>query len=61
MRENLDYAHHFEFKFMLDYLMFILIIIFLSVVFFVFQFQKSHKVNIVSHGNKLSPDTLIVP
>jgi len=45
--------------------MFILIVVFFSIVvclfyFFVFLFQKEHKLNVVSRGKKLSLDTLIV-
>jgi len=46
--------------------MFILIIVFFNGVFvclfiFLFHFQKEHKFNVVSHGKKLSPNTLTVP
>jgi len=43
--------------------MFILLIIYLTVLFFVFvfQFRKNHRVKGVSHGKKLSLNTLTLP
>jgi len=43
--------------------MFILLIIYLTVLFFVFvfQFQKKHRVKDISHGKKLNLKNLIFP